>query len=121
MEFHKIWINQCEAAMGIKEDFGPKKALGYLIGEKFLNHLKAAESDKEFAGETPAFVAEIRSIFQPYEIVEYFQTVNRVGALGHVMSDEKYEKFRQSDGADNVVEGAETVLWLEQAKKLLVD
>ena len=121
MEFHKIWVEQCEAAQGIKEDFGLQKALGYLIGEKFLNFLKAAENDKDFAAEIPEFVSEIRSIFQPYEIAEYFQTVNRVGGLGHVMSDEHYEEFRQSDGSDNILEGAETVLRLERAKGLLMN
>ncbi|MGD0092225.1 MAG: hypothetical protein ABSE73_20105 [Planctomycetota bacterium] len=121
MDFHKIWQEQCEAALGIQERFGKKKAMGYLIGEKFLNHLKAAETYKDFAGETAAFVAEIRSIFQPYEIAEYFQTVRRVGAPGHIMTDEEYEVFRHADAADNVVQGAENVLLLEQAKKLLLD
>jgi len=120
MDFHKIWIEQFEAALGIQEQFGNKKALGYLIGEKFLNFLQVSEQDALFAGEIPAFVEEIKSIFQPYEIAEYFQTVNRVGALGHIMIDENYEEFRHADGADNVVQGAETVLRLEQAKKLLV-
>jgi hypothetical protein len=121
MDFHKIWVEQCEATLGIKEQFGTKKALGYLIGEKFLNFLKASEKFPEFAGEIPAFVAEIKSIFQPYEIAEYFRTVTRVGAFGHIMGDEEYEEFRHADDSDNIVEGAETILRLEQAKKLLVD
>ena len=121
MDFHRIWIEQCEAALGIQERYGTKKAMGYLIGEKFLNHLKAAETDEKFAGETAAFVAEIRSIFQPYEIAEYLKTVKRVGALGHALKDEEYEQFRHCDGADNVVEGAQNVLLLEQAAKLLLD
>jgi hypothetical protein len=37
-EFHKIWIEQCEAARDIREGFGVEKALGYLIGEKLLNY-----------------------------------------------------------------------------------
>ena len=121
MEFYKIWVEQCEAALGIKEQFGTQKALGYLIGEKFMNFLKAADSFPSFTDEIPSFVEEIKSIFRPYEIAEYFRTVNRVGALGHIMSNEKYEEFRHADGADNIVEGAETILRLEQAKNLLVD
>ncbi len=27
IEFHKIWIEQCEGARGIKEEFGTEKAL----------------------------------------------------------------------------------------------
>ena len=38
-EFHKIWIDHCHAAGDIREKFGHQKALGYLIGEKFLNFL----------------------------------------------------------------------------------
>ena len=48
--FHKIWIEQCEAAQGIEDEFGTQKALEYLVGEKFLNFLEAAESDTEFPG-----------------------------------------------------------------------
>ncbi len=44
MDFHKIWIEQCEAARGIEDEFGTQKALDYLIGEKFLNFLEAAET-----------------------------------------------------------------------------
>ena len=33
MEFHKIWIEQCEAARGIEVEFGTERALDYLIGE----------------------------------------------------------------------------------------
>jgi hypothetical protein len=35
-EFHKIWIEQCEAAEGIKERFGAQEAARYLIAEKLL-------------------------------------------------------------------------------------
>jgi len=30
MDFHKIWIEQCEAARGIENEFGTDKALDYL-------------------------------------------------------------------------------------------
>jgi hypothetical protein len=34
IQFHKIWIDQCEATEGIREHFGLQNALDYLIGEK---------------------------------------------------------------------------------------
>ena len=40
-EFHKIWIEQCDAAEGIRERFGTKDAARYLIGEKLMR----AQSD----------------------------------------------------------------------------
>ena len=44
IEFHKIWIEQCEATEGIRDHFGTQDAIRYLIGEKFLNFLE--ESDR---------------------------------------------------------------------------
>ncbi len=82
--YHKIWIDQCEAAQGIKEQYGIKKALGYLIGEKLVNFVEAADQDSAFAEELPKFIAEIKAIFQSWEIKEYLDNLERVGALGHV-------------------------------------
>jgi hypothetical protein len=120
-EFHKIWIDQCEAARDIREGFGLQKALGYLIGEKLLNFLRAAKDDAAFAGEIPGFVAEIRDIFEPDEIRAYLDTVRRVGALGHVATDEAYEEMREAGAIDeDPVEWAEDILLIERAKELLL-
>jgi hypothetical protein len=37
--FSNIRIEQCEAARGIRDDWGTRKALGYLIGEKLVNYI----------------------------------------------------------------------------------
>ena len=50
----EIWIEQCEATRQIEAEFGTQNALDYLIGEKFLNFLQAAETDAEFRAEIPA-------------------------------------------------------------------
>ena len=50
--FHKIWIEQCEAAQGIKEQYGVNKAMGYLIGEKLMGFVQAADRDNEFANDS---------------------------------------------------------------------
>ena len=63
MKFCEIWKEQCDAARQIEAEFGTQNALAYLIGEKFLNFLEAAETDAEFRAEIPAFVAEIKTIF----------------------------------------------------------
>ena len=72
--FHKIWIEQCEAAQGIEDVFGTQKALDYLVGEKFLNYLEAAESNADFRTEIPAFVAKIKEIFEPWQLAQYLET-----------------------------------------------
>ena len=71
IEFHKVWIDQCAATADIRESFGLKNALDYLIGEKLFTFLMASEKDPEFAAEVPAFVDEIRRIFTPEEIRPY--------------------------------------------------
>ena len=75
MEFHKIWIEQCEAAKGIEGEFGTQRALDYLVGEKFLDFLEAAETDSAFQAEIPAFVAEIKTVFEPWQLAQYLDTV----------------------------------------------
>src|SRR5215831_1716175 len=66
----KIWMDQCEAARGIEAQFGTQQALAYLVGEKFLNFLEAAENDPTFQVEVPAFVAEIKRLFEPWQLAE---------------------------------------------------
>lgn len=74
MEFHRIWVEQCEAARNIEDNAGRQQALDYLIGEKFLNFLEAAETDADFRAEIPAFVAEIKNIFERWELAQYLET-----------------------------------------------
>ena len=63
-EPHKMWIEQFEAAEGIEDEFGAQRALEYLVGDKFLNFLEAAETNKDFRAEIPAFVAKIKLEYQ---------------------------------------------------------
>ena len=51
MQPERIWTEQCEAARGIEDEFGTQRALDYLVGEKFLNFLEAAESHDAFRAE----------------------------------------------------------------------
>ncbi len=117
-----FWREQCDAARGIKESFGTQKALGYLLGEKLLNFLRASNSHPELAAELPGFVKEIRDIFEPYEMRTYLTNVRRLGALGHVMGDEQFEEFRAAGAvAEDIVTAAEDVLYVERMKALLLD
>ena len=47
MNFHRIWIEQCEASWTIRDRFGVKSALGYLVGEKLLNFASAFSGSRE--------------------------------------------------------------------------
>ncbi len=70
MKPHKIWIEQCKAARGIEDEFGMQQVLKYLVEEKFINFLEAAETNTEFRAEIPAFVAEIKTIFERWQLAE---------------------------------------------------
>src|SRR6266576_278127 len=71
-DFHKAWIEQCEAAEGIREQFGAADATRYLVGEKLFRFMQASQERPEFAEELPKFVAEIKRIFTPHQIIEFF-------------------------------------------------
>ena len=88
---HKIWIEQCEAAKGIEAEFGTQKALAYLIGEKFTNYLEAAKDDAGFRAEIPVFVAEIKSIFEPWQLAEYLQTARQTEPFDLSIYDDEEE------------------------------
>lgn len=121
IELHEIWIGQCEGARGIKGECGTEKALGYLIGEELVNFVRAAEQHPEFARELPNFIAEIKRIFEPWEIREYLENIRRVGAFGHVCTDEEVEVFRAAGAIDgDPVCGAEDVLIVERIKELFL-
>ena len=77
MDFHKIWIEQCKAARGIEAEFGTDKALKYIVEEKFIDFLEAAETDPKFRAEIPAFVAEIKKIFDPWQLRECLDEVRQ--------------------------------------------
>jgi hypothetical protein len=96
MRFCDVWKEQCDAGRQIEDDFGTQKSLEYLIGEKFLNFVDAAETDAEFCGEIPAFVAEIKSIFQPYRLAEYLE----VARQSEPFDPSLYEALDEEEEAD---------------------
>lgn len=91
MQLHKIWIEQCEAARNIEDGLGRQKALDYLVGEKFLNFLEVAETDADFRAEIPAFVAEIKSIFERWQLAQYLETALETEPFDPVLFDDADE------------------------------
>jgi hypothetical protein len=107
-EFHKIWIDQCEAAEGIRENFGSLKALDYLVGEKLCSFLMAAESEVLFAAEVPAFVAKLRRLFTAEEIHGYLDYLERTKYLAspELEPESTLDEDNQESWLDNPVLGA---------------
>jgi hypothetical protein len=71
----KIWVQQCQATRGLRSRFGVETALDYLVGEKLLNFVKAAERDPEVADDLLHFQAEIAKLFNQYELIGYLTTL----------------------------------------------
>jgi hypothetical protein len=120
-EFSNIWIAQCDAARGIRDDWGTQKALGYLVGEKLLNYIHAADSDPSWEANVPKFAAEIRQILSDDELQAYFATATRIGVTGHVCTEAQYETMRDAGAFDeDVVAGATDAILFERARALLL-
>ncbi len=91
MKLCEIWKDQCEATRQIEAEFGTQNALDYLIGEKFLNYLQAAETDAEFRAEIPAFVAEIKTIFEPWQLAVYLEAARQSDPFDPRLYDDEDE------------------------------
>ena len=117
-EFHKIWIEQCAATEDIREQFGTKSALDYLIGEKIFTFVEAAEQDSEFAAELLAFVTAIQRLFSAEEIRAYLDHLERAKFLAHSESEIE-EGDEEEPWPANSVLGAQELLRFSRIRQLL--
>src|SRR4051812_17526740 len=118
----EIWIEQCAAARHIEDEFGTDKALDYLIREKLLNFLEAAETDAEFRAEIPAFVAEIKMIFERWQLAEELDRARQTEPFDPDLYDEdddpeEIEMHRQEDIRRSAID----LLLVEQAREWLLE
>jgi len=121
---NKIWIEQCEAARGIEADVGTQQALEYLVGEKFLNFLEAGDDNADYRSEVPAFVAEIKSLFEQWQLTQYLETGRETEPFGPALFDgdqetdaEEIEDMRK----DDIRQCTRDLLLVERAKEWLLD
>jgi hypothetical protein len=118
----KIWIEQCKAARGIEDDFGTEKALAYLIGEKFLNFLEAAETNSEFRAEIPDFVTEIKTIFERWQLIEYLELARRTEPFDLRLYDEDDDPEEiEMDRQEDIRRCTNDLLLVERAKEWLLE
>ena len=113
-EMHKIWIEQSEAAEGIE----------YLVGEKFLNFLEAAETDPDFRSEIPAFVGKIKTIFERWQLAQYLETAKETEPFDPSLFDgdeefdaEEVEEMRKGD----IRQCTRDLLLMERAREWLLE
>jgi hypothetical protein len=123
VEFHKIWVEQCAATEDIREQFGTKNALDYLIGEKLFAFVEAAEKDADFAQELPAFVAAIQRLFSAEEIRAYLDHLERAKFLAppepEIEVEDEEEAEDDEPWPDHPVLGAEELLRFSRIRQLL--
>ena len=111
----------CEAVQRVDEGFGAEKAMGYLIGEKFLNFLEVAETKGEWRQAIPSFVANIKTLFEPWRLAEFLNTPRRLGVLGHTADEEGHRLLREAlDDSEKAHEDARNLMLLESAIELLL-
>jgi hypothetical protein len=122
IQFHKIWIEQCDATEDIRERFGLQNALDYLIGEKLFNFVQAAEQQPEFAAELPDFVSEIHRLFTTAQIHEYLDYLERSRYFAPREPDLNPDELDEDDDEpwlENPVMGAEELLRFFRIRQLL--
>lgn len=123
-KFERIWIEQCEAARGIEDEFGTDKALKYLVEEKFIDFLEAAEENAAFRAEIPAFVAEIKTIFEPWQLRECLEQARQTEAFNSAdymdeedLDGEDIEMLRR----DDIRHCTRDLLMVERAREWLLE
>jgi hypothetical protein len=118
----KTWIEQCNAARNIEDEFGTDKALDYLIREKFLNFLEAAETDAEFRAEIPAFVAEIKTIFETWQLAEELERARQTEPFDpDLYDDDDDPEDIEMERQDDIRRSAIDLLLVEWAREWLLE
>ena len=120
MEPCKVWIEKCEAARMIEDEFGTDKALRYLIGEKFLDYLEAAERLPDFRAEIPAFVAEIKTIFEPWQLAEFLKTARQTEPFDPDLYEGEDPEVIEMERRNDLRQSANDLLLVEQARAWLL-
>jgi hypothetical protein len=123
MEPCKIWIEKCDAARMIEDEFGTDKALTYLIGEKFLDYLEAAERLPDFRAEVPAFVAEIKTIFEPWQLAEFLKTARQTEPFDPSIYDDDEDMVAEDiemERLNDLRRSAADLLLVERAREWLL-
>ena len=108
----------------IEDEFGTDKALRYLIGEKFLDYLEAAERLPDFRAEIPAFVGGIKTIFETWQLAEYLEAVRQSEPFDPSLYDEDEDidpEFVEDERQDELRRSADDLLLVERAREWLLE
>jgi hypothetical protein len=108
----------------IADEHGTQQALEYLVGEKFLNFLEAADDEPSFRAEIPAFVSEIKSIFERWQLAAYLEVAKQSEPFDPSLFDEDdetdaedVEDMRKND----IRQCTRDLLLIERAREWLLE
>ena len=116
----EIWIEPCEATRQIEAEFGTQNALDSLIEEKFLSFLEAAETDAEFRAEIPAFVAEIKTIFEPWKLAEQLEIARQSEPFDPSICEDEDAEIVELERQSEIHRSATDLLLVERAREWLL-
>ena len=123
IQFHKIWIEQCDATEDIRDRFGLEDAMNYLIGEKLFSFVRASEKDPDFPAELPLFLNEIRRLFTPEQIRQYLHDLEKNKFLSPPEPDPDFDDFDEDEAElwlENPLLAAEELLRFDRIRQLLL-
>ena len=87
-----------------------------------MDFVRASETHPKFVGELPSFITEVKQIFEPHELHEYLGGLRRIGAMGHLTTDDEFVLMQEAGVFDeNPVRGAENVLIVERIRRCCWD
>jgi hypothetical protein len=90
----------------------------HLVGEKFINFVSAAETDEAFRKEIPAFVAEIRDIFERWQLAAYLEMARQTEPFDPSDYDDPAEA--EVERRRDLSESANDLLLVERAREWLL-
>ena len=91
-----VWMDQCEAAEGIRLRYGLEAAFDYAVGEKLLHFAEAAARNPDFARELPRFVSRVRNMFTADEMRTHLERVERLRRQP-VLTDDEFDELDHED------------------------
>jgi hypothetical protein len=124
MDLSKIWTEQCDAARNIEDEHGTQPAVEYLIGEKFLNFIEASDDHEYFREQISAFVSEIKSIFEQWQLAAYLEVAKQSEPFDPAMfyEDEETDVEEVEDMRKNDIRRcSRDLLLLERAREWLLE
>jgi len=86
-----------------------------------LNFLEVAESDPTFRAEVPAFVAEIKRIFEPWRLAEYLDTTRQTEPFDPSIYENANPEDIEMERKADLRRCAADLLLVERAKEWLLD